>query len=149
MARCDENRSNAPGHCAWRLKPHALAAVWKTSVALLVPQVSFVDLAGSERLRDSKSAGETLKETTNINRSLFMLGKVIAALADGAQVWNAAGFRAPWQSRELSCNSAVEMAAWQAVCVPVQQTGNCGQSHHLRACRAHVCPTVSPSSPSC
>lgn len=48
-------------------------------------QVSFVDLAGSERLRDSKSVGETLRETTNINRSLFMLGKVIAALADGAQ----------------------------------------------------------------
>lgn len=56
------------------------------AAALLLPQVSFVDLAGSERLRDSKSAGETLKETTNINRSLFMLGKVIAALADGAQV---------------------------------------------------------------
>ena len=54
--------------------------------SLLNLQVSFVDLAGSERLRDSKSAGETLKETTNINRSLFMLGKVIAALADGAQV---------------------------------------------------------------
>jgi hypothetical protein len=48
--------------------------------------VSFVDLAGSERLRDSKSAGETLKETTNINRSLFMLGKVIGARADGARV---------------------------------------------------------------
>lgn len=53
-------------------------------------QVSFVDLAGSERLRDSKSVGETLRETTNINRSLFMLGKVIAALADGAQA-SAAG----------------------------------------------------------
>lgn len=53
-------------------------------------QVSFVDLAGSERLRDSKSVGETLRETTNINRSLFMLGKVIAALADRAQA-SAAG----------------------------------------------------------
>ena len=50
------------------------------------PQVSFVDLAGSERLRDSKSSGETMRETTNINRSLFMLGKVISARADGAQV---------------------------------------------------------------
>jgi hypothetical protein len=44
----------------------------------------FVDLAGSERLRDSKSAGDALRETASINRSLFMLGKVISALASGA-----------------------------------------------------------------
>lgn len=75
-------------------KAPCLASVSKPCAALLVPQVSFVDLAGSERLRDSKSAGETLKETTNINRSLFMLGKVIAALADGAQVRNAAAHAA-------------------------------------------------------
>ncbi|PRW61495.1 kinesin motor catalytic domain [Chlorella sorokiniana] len=60
-------------------------------------KVSFVDLAGSERLRDSKSAGETFKETTNINRSLFMLGKVIAALADGAQ-----GARVPYRESKLT-----------------------------------------------
>ena len=30
----------------------------------------------SERLRDTKSTGDTLKETANINRSLFALGKV-------------------------------------------------------------------------
>jgi len=35
-----------------------------------------VDLAGSERLKDTKSAGEMLKETANINKSLFTLGKV-------------------------------------------------------------------------
>ena len=39
-------------------------------------KISFVDLAGSERLRDTKSSGEMLKETSNINRSLFTLGKV-------------------------------------------------------------------------
>lgn len=36
----------------------------------------FVDLAGSERLKKSKSSGEMLRETGNINRSLFTLGKV-------------------------------------------------------------------------
>lgn len=41
----------------------------------------FVDLAGSERLKESKSKGEMLKETGNINKSLFTLGKVISALA--------------------------------------------------------------------
>ena len=45
-------------------------------------KICFVDLAGSERLKDSKSEGAMLKETTNINKSLFVLGKVISCLAD-------------------------------------------------------------------
>ncbi|KAG2487271.1 hypothetical protein HYH03_014112 [Edaphochlamys debaryana] len=47
-----------------------------------IGKISFVDLAGSERLKDSKSEGAMLKETTNINKSLFVLGKVISALAE-------------------------------------------------------------------
>ena len=49
-------------------------------------RITFVDLAGSERLGDSKSAGVTMKETGHINKSLFNLGKVIAALNKGAVV---------------------------------------------------------------
>lgn len=45
-------------------------------------KICFVDLAGSERLKDSKSEGAMLKETTNINKSLFVLGKVISCLAE-------------------------------------------------------------------
>lgn len=41
-------------------------------------KISFVDLAGSERLKETKSKGEMLKETGNINKSLFTLGKVIS-----------------------------------------------------------------------
>lgn len=44
-------------------------------------KISFVDLAGSERLKETKSAGEMLKETANINKSLFTLGKVGSACA--------------------------------------------------------------------
>ncbi|KXZ48343.1 hypothetical protein GPECTOR_28g750 [Gonium pectorale] len=47
-----------------------------------IGKISFVDLAGSERLKDTKSEGAMLKETTNINKSLFVLGKVISALAE-------------------------------------------------------------------
>ena len=43
---------------------------------VLPGKICFVDLAGSERLKDSKSEGVMLKETTNINKSLFVLGKV-------------------------------------------------------------------------
>ncbi|GFH32890.1 kinesin motor domain-containing protein, partial [Haematococcus lacustris] len=38
-------------------------------------KICFVDLAGSERLKDSKSEGVMLRETANINKSLFALGK--------------------------------------------------------------------------
>ncbi len=45
-------------------------------------QIVFVDLAGSERLRESQSEGTTAAEGRQINKSLFALGKVIAALAE-------------------------------------------------------------------
>lgn len=45
-------------------------------------KLSFVDLAGSERLKESKSQGGMIKETGNINKSLFTLGKVIKSLSD-------------------------------------------------------------------
>lgn len=44
-------------------------------------KLSFVDLAGSERLKETKSQGEMLKETQNINKSLFTLGKVFKFLS--------------------------------------------------------------------
>ncbi|KAE9103550.1 hypothetical protein PF007_g14371 [Phytophthora fragariae] len=42
-------------------------------------KMSFVDLAGSERLKETRS--NNAEETSNINRSLLTLGKVISALA--------------------------------------------------------------------
>ena len=45
-------------------------------------KVSLVDLAGSERLKESKSQGDMIKETGNINKSLFILGKVISSLTE-------------------------------------------------------------------
>lgn len=47
----------------------------------LYGKISFIDLAGSENVKHSQSAGEALKETNNINKSLFTLGKVISVLA--------------------------------------------------------------------
>jgi len=45
-------------------------------------KVTFVDLAGSERLKETNSQGIMVKETGNINKSLFTLGKVISALTE-------------------------------------------------------------------
>ena len=47
--------------------------------------LNLVDLAGSERLSHSKSTGDRLKETQNINRSLSCLGDVIGALGQGKE----------------------------------------------------------------
>ena len=46
-------------------------------------QFRLVDLAGSERQKYSKSEGRHLREASNINGSLTVLGKVIMALASG------------------------------------------------------------------
>ena len=40
-----------------------------------------MDLAGSERLKESQSEGIMAKETGQINKSLFTLGKVISMLS--------------------------------------------------------------------
>jgi Kinesin motor domain len=56
-------------YCDW-------AAAGEEGQSKYLGKISFVDLAGSERLKDSKSCGEALKETSSINRSLFTLGKV-------------------------------------------------------------------------
>lgn len=43
-------------------------------------KISLVDLAGSERLKSTKSTGKVLLEAGFINKSLYVLGKVIAGL---------------------------------------------------------------------
>lgn len=43
-------------------------------------KISLIDLAGSERLKNTNSTGKVLQEAGFINRSLYVLGKVIAGL---------------------------------------------------------------------
>lgn len=51
-----------------------------TSTTILRGKMSLVDLAGSERLKSTNSTGKVLQEAGFINRSLYILGKVIAGL---------------------------------------------------------------------
>eukprot|EP00871_Galdieria_phlegrea_P005379 jgi/Galph1/5842/GphlegSOOS_G4523.1 len=53
-------------------------------VAKRVSRLNLVDLAGSERQKLTKTSGQTLKEASNINRSLSVLGYVIMALVDAS-----------------------------------------------------------------
>merc|ERR1711871_331515 len=43
-------------------------------------KMSLVDLAGSERLKSTNSKGKVLQEAGFINKSLYVLGKVISGL---------------------------------------------------------------------
>jgi hypothetical protein len=62
-------------------------------------KISFVDLAGSERLKETESKGEMLKETGNINKSLFTLGKVISCLSDKRGI---SGKHIPYRDSKLT-----------------------------------------------
>lgn len=47
-------------------------------------RISLVDLAGSERSNKTGATGARLKEGSNINKSLTVLGQVISGLAEAA-----------------------------------------------------------------
>jgi kinesin family member 4 len=50
---------------------------------ILVSKLNLVDLAGSERAKKTLATGDTFAEGVSINKSLFALGNVVSALADG------------------------------------------------------------------
>ena len=52
-------------------------------VAVTVSHLNLVDLAGSENAAQTGAVGDRLKEGGFINKSLFMLGRVISQLSEG------------------------------------------------------------------
>lgn len=56
-------------------------------VAVTVSHLNLVDLAGSENASQTGATGDRLKEGGYINKSLFMLGRVISQLSDAEYVW--------------------------------------------------------------
>ncbi|VEN64048.1 unnamed protein product, partial [Callosobruchus maculatus] len=55
----------------------------RTDNKTTVGKLNLVDLAGSERASRTQATGERLREASNINLSLSVLGNVISALVDG------------------------------------------------------------------
>lgn len=49
---------------------------------LISAKLTLIDLAGSERLKQTGAIGTAQKESININKDLFVLGKVVSALAE-------------------------------------------------------------------
>jgi len=93
---CDSSRS----HCIFTVKINGQ----KDSI-LKKGRISFVDLAGSEKLRDSKSeTKKSIRETGNINRSLFVLGEVISKLSKlhSSNYTNQSSFHIPYRDSVLT-----------------------------------------------
>lgn len=72
------NRDSSRSHSIFTIKLESSNHVMSKSSRLC-----FVDLAGSERLRDNEIEETKFRETTNINKSLLCLGKVINKLSSG------------------------------------------------------------------
>lgn len=70
------NQSSSRSHSIFTMK---LLNIFETEVQR-ISELSLCDLAGSERCNKTNTFGERLKEAGNINNSLLILGKCIAAL---------------------------------------------------------------------
>lgn len=98
----DMNQRSNRSHCMFNVHVH-IKVIDEEQGA---PQVAhgrmcFVDLAGSERVRDTQAVGKTLAESGQINKSLFVLGKVISALTTKARK-GAAETRVPYRDSTLT-----------------------------------------------
>eukprot|EP00667_Euglena_gracilis_P017159 EG_transcript_18043 len=71
--------------------------------------LNMVDLAGSERLSKSGAVGEQLRETQHINRSLFCLRDVIAALGSHARFVPFRNSKLTWLLKDSLGNNAKVM----------------------------------------
>lgn len=57
----------------------------RTTADTITAKLTLVDLAGSERIKESGVVGIQKKESININKDLFVLGKVVSALSERAK----------------------------------------------------------------
>ncbi|XP_074749826.1 kinesin-like protein KIF20A [Strix uralensis] len=73
------NEQSSRSHSIFSIRLLKLTAEHQPRV-LGVSELSFCDLAGSERCNKTQAFGDRLKEAGNINNSLHILGKCIAAL---------------------------------------------------------------------
>jgi hypothetical protein len=82
----DMNQRSNRSHCIFNIHVHIKTLDEEQGASQVAHgKMCFVDLAGSERVRDTQAVGKTLAESGQINKSLFVLGKVISALTTRAK----------------------------------------------------------------
>jgi hypothetical protein len=86
VASHDMNTRSNRSHCIFNIHVHIKTTdPHQGSSQVAHGKMCFVDLAGSERERDTGAKGKVLVESGHINKSLFVLGKVISALTARAR----------------------------------------------------------------
>lgn len=69
---------------------------------VIVSKLQLVDLAGSERISLTGTKGLAAKESIDINKSLFVLRKVIMGLSDSARGHNKDKSHIPYRDSKLT-----------------------------------------------
>ena len=80
------NSASSRSHCLFTFQVEQVDASIPQDV--IVSKLVLVDLAGSEKASSTGATGLVLNQSIGINKSLFTLRKVIAALANGDQQSN-------------------------------------------------------------
>jgi hypothetical protein len=101
VASHDLNSRSNRSHCVFTVhlhyEPNGAKDEAEKAVRSRHGKISFVDLAGSERIKQTGAVGKTAKESGQINKSLFTLGKVISVLSD-----NKPGKFVPYRDSKLT-----------------------------------------------
>ena len=84
VARTNMNEHSSRSHAIFRLTVESREKGMGKKTSVRKSQINLVDLAGSEKAAQTGASGQTLKEGCNINKSLFMLGRVINELTSGS-----------------------------------------------------------------
>mmetsp|Transcript_8924 Transcript_8924/g.11697 ORF Transcript_8924/g.11697 Transcript_8924/m.11697 type:complete len:210 (+) Transcript_8924:452-1081(+) len=74
------NERSSRSHCMLSLHLDSLPNSEEATTPPTYGSTTFVDLAGSERPKETGSCGNTLRDAGYINKSLYILGKVISGM---------------------------------------------------------------------
>jgi len=72
----------------------------KKKLKSVTAKLTLVDLAGSERIKETGVEGVQKQESININKDLFVLGKVVSALSERAN--KGSGVHVPYRDSKLT-----------------------------------------------
>jgi kinesin family member 15 len=104
------NRESSRSHCVLTCTLRSESR--RDGIAtVLTSRLNLVDLAGSEQQKASGASGDRLREASNINKSLSILGRVINSLAQQQRTQRAQSAHVPYRDSKLTFLLQVRLTA--------------------------------------